>query len=164
MKIWNVEEGFILDEEAPEWATKAAWRIFKGTAGDLLVRAWVDEENTKYQYMRGYSGFNSPYDVIQKDFFSPQWANRAKVFATLEEMEPMVCHDQYGFSTPEFRKYSQRHWDAISKMANEITRQAIRDGVNPIAIKELMLSAIDCGVTLAKTQAYSDDYAKREGE
>lgn len=164
MKIWNVEEGFILDEEAPEWATKAAWRKCHILGKDFLLRVWVNEDNTKYKYMRGYSGFDSHDVVINNNFFSSDWINEAKVFATLEEMEPMTCHDQYGFATPEFRKYSQRHWDAISKMANEITRQAIRDGVNPIAMKELMLSAIDCGVTLAKTQAYSDNYAKREGE
>lgn len=75
MKIWNVEEGFILDEEAPEWATKAAWRIFQGISGDVLVRAWVDEENTQYQYMRGYSGLNSHHELIHKDFFSSRWVN-----------------------------------------------------------------------------------------
>jgi hypothetical protein len=43
-------------------------------------------------------------------------------------------------------------------MANEVIRQAIRDGVNPIAMKELMESAIDCGVTLAKVEARVEDH------
>lgn len=158
MKVWQVDEGFILDEEAPEWATKAAWRICKSIDGDVLVRAWVDEDNTKYKYLRGYSGFNDHWSVINKDFFSTTWINRAKIFARLVEGEPMVCHNQYGEMTDEFRKYSQPHWDNIRKMANEVIRQAIRDGVNPIAMKELMQAAIDCGVTMAKVEARVEDH------
>lgn len=154
MKVWNVEDGFILDEQAPEWATKAAWRICKSPQGDVLVRAWVDKDNTKYKYLRGYSGFNDHWTTLNDDFFCPAWINPARVFATSEEQEPtaMVCHDQFGFMTEEFKRYSQADWDRFRNEAKNIIRAAISSGVSPIAMQELLKVAIDCGSTLARAE------------
>lgn len=156
MKIWKVKEGFILDEEAPKWATKAAWRFCKSSHGDILVRAWVDEENTQYQYLRGYSGFNAWGVVIKTNFFSDAWANQAKVYAVLVEAEPMVCHDQWGFMTEEFCSYSQKDWDKMRNEVKAIIHRAIKNRVSPIAMKELLTSAVDCGTTLAMAEAKAE--------
>lgn len=155
MKIWKVEEGFILDEEAPKWATKAAWRFCEGPHGEILVRAWVDEDNTQYQYLRGYSRHSS--GVVHKiNFFSDVWVNEAKVYAVLVEAEPMVCHDQWGFMTEEFRSYSQRDWDKMRNEVKAIIHRAIKNGVSPIAMKELLTSAVDCGTTIAMAEAKAE--------
>lgn len=159
MKIWKVEEGFILDEEAPKWATKAAWRFATGPHGEILVRAWVDEDNTQYQYLRGYSRHSAGV-VIKTNFFSDFWVNEAKVYAVLVEAEPMVCHDQWGFMTEEFRSYSQKDWNKMRDEVKAIIGTAIRDGVSPIAMKELLTSAVDCGTTLAMVEARGNNASK----
>lgn len=151
MKIWQVEDGFILDEEAPEWATKAAWRNLE--APDMLLRVWLNDDNTMYQYLKGYSGFCEPGVVYQKRFLHDIWQCEAKVYAVLTESEPMVCHDRFGFMTDEFKNYSQSAWDATRKSAARIIHQAIKDGVDPMAMKELLKSAIDCGTTVAQAEA-----------
>lgn len=65
----------------------------------------------------------------------------------------MVTHDRLGFMTEEFRNYSQPHWDSMRMQVENIVAQAIRDGVNPIAMKDLLACAVDCGTTMAKAEA-----------
>ena len=69
----------------------------------------------------------------------------------------MKEHDKWGFMTDEFRQYSQADWDAVRDTAEGIAKRAIADGVSPIAMKDLLISAIDCGVTLAMAQARVDN-------
>lgn len=175
MKGWIVENGFDINfYEAPEWATKLAWRrLGTGDHGPLL-RAWVDENNTKYQYLRGFSGV-SRYDAeYQGDFLNADWEgigwnNPAKVIATLyqhgsqdviPERKKMVCHDEFGFMTEEFQRYSQKDWDTTREYVKGVITKAIWDGVCPIAMKELLTAAIDCGTTLAKTEMKVESFRK----
>ena len=65
----------------------------------------------------------------------------------------MVTHDRLGFMTEEFRKYSQEYWDSMRDQVQAIVAQAIRDGVNPIAMKAQLSCAVDCGTTMAKAEA-----------
>ena len=70
--------------------------------------------------------------------------------------EPMVCHDQWGFMTEEFRSYSQKDWDKMRNEVKAIIHRAIKNGVSPIAMKELLTSAVDCGTTLAMAEAKAE--------
>lgn len=72
------------------------------------------------------------------------------------DAEPMVCHDQWGFMTEEFRAYSQRDWDKMRNEVKAIIRTAIQNGVSVIAMKELLTSAVDCGTTLAMAEAKAE--------
>lgn len=154
MKIWQVEDGFILDEEAPNWATKAAWRKLEAWGyPDMLLRVWLNDDDTMYQYLKGYSGFCEAGVVYQKSFLHDSWQSEATVYAVLTECQPMVCHDRFGFMTDEFKNYSHSAWLAMNKSAEKIIHQAIKDGVDPMAMKELLKSAIDCGTTVAQAEA-----------
>lgn len=70
----------------------------------------------------------------------------------------MKEHDQFGFMTDEFRQYSQQDWDFIRNITEAIAKRAIADGVSPIAMKDLLVSAVDCGITLAMAQAKVDSF------
>ena len=159
--MWIVDKAYQIDfNEAPSWATKVAWRREGDEFDSLLHRVWVDNNNTRYQYLRGFGSLKDQGVVFYENFFALDYVNSASIIAhrqgvsdEIPEPASMVCHDKYGDMTDEFRKYSQLDWDAVREEARQITRRAIRDGVNPIAMKELMLAAIDCGVTLGKMEA-----------
>lgn len=72
----------------------------------------------------------------------------------------MICYDKYGKMTPDFSKYQQAAWDRLREVAEEITAQAIKDGVCPHAILDTMSAAVQCGSLLASQQAYVDDHIK----
>ncbi|QPI18200.1 hypothetical protein POP15_152 [Pectobacterium phage POP15] len=76
----------------------------------------------------------------------------------------MICYDKYGKMTPEFSKYQQSAWDRVRLVAEEITAQAIRDGVCPQAVLGTMTAAVNCGSVLASQQAYVDDHIKLRTE
>lgn len=150
MKTWTVDKDFIIDfNEAPAWATKVAWRR---RIDGALLRVWMDEHNTMYQYLRGFSGGFLDYTVYTGNFLTLEFANSANIIARLDEPTPMVCHDQFGFMTDEFRDYSQQGYDTIRKQVEEMIRAAIWSGVSPIAMKEVLNCAVDCGVTMAMAE------------
>lgn len=70
----------------------------------------------------------------------------------------MIAFDKYGRMTPEFSKYQQATWDKIRELSEQITTQAIKDGVCPTDICEVMTKAIECGKVLASTKAYVNDH------
>lgn len=66
----------------------------------------------------------------------------------------MICYDNYGRMTAEFRDYQFAAWDSIRKMAEQITNRAIADGVCPIAMQKIMQNAIECGVTVEANRLF----------
>lgn len=160
-KMWIVDRGFDIDfNEAPEWATKVAWRRVGHPTDGPLRRVWVDHYNSKYKYLRGFSDVYGDEQVYKGNFFALDYLNQAQIIAYLDgvsdeipDPEPMVCHDQWGFMTDEFRRYSQRDWDKMRDEVKAIIHMAINNGVSPIAMKELLSAAVDCGTTLAMTEA-----------
>lgn len=168
MKVWIVDNGFQIDfNEAPHWATKVAWRRLGDPTDGLLLRVWVDENNTQYQYLRGFGTLCKEGVVYYGNFFAEDWKNPAKIIARREgfsdeipDPEPMVCHDKYGFMTDEFRRYSQRDWDRMRDEVQGIIRTAINCGVSPVAMKELLTAAVDCGTTLAMSEMKAEDARK----
>lgn len=160
MKVWIVDNGYSIDfNEAPHWATKVAWRREGHPLDGTLHRVWVDNYNTRYQYLRGFGLLADFGKVFRGNFFALDYHNPAQICAYLDgvsdeipDPEPMVCHDKFGFMTDEFRRYSQRDWDKMRDEVKAIIRMAIQNGVSPIAMKELLSSAVDCGTTLAMTE------------
>lgn len=69
----------------------------------------------------------------------------------------MTSYDKYGRMTVEFRDYQFAAWDAIRKMAEQITRQAIADGVCPIAMQKTMQTAVECGVAVEANRLFVRD-------
>ena len=128
MKVWKVEDGFILDEEAPDWATKAGWCYSTHMPGSkILMRFWLDEYETKYQYLVGYSGSSAPRVTFDGNIVN-HLDSPVHIFAVKVEAEPMVCHNQFGFMAQEFHEYSYPHWKTLHETAQGIIAQAIRDG------------------------------------
>nr|DAY73882.1 MAG TPA: Tetracyclin repressor-like, C-terminal domain [Caudoviricetes sp.] len=155
MKDWFIEPGYIVDEEPPEWATQLVWRFVDGHHNRHILRAWVNEEHTMYQYLKGFSG-DAKNLKYEGDFFGNQFAYPAGVIGyhkQEQKEEFMVCHDKFGFRTEEFRQYSQNAWDTMRENVKEVIARAIQDGVNPIAMKELLTAAVDCGTSLAMLEA-----------
>ena len=160
MKVWIVDNGYSIDfNEAPHWATKVAWRREGHPLDGTLHRVWVDNDNTRYQYLRGFGLLTDFGKVFRGNFFALDYHNPAQICAYLDgvsdeipDPEPMVCHDKFGFMTDEFRRYSQRDRDKMRDEVKKIIRTAINCGVSPIAMKELLSSAVDCGTTLAMTE------------
>lgn len=160
MKTWVVDNGYNIDfNDAPDWATQVAWRREGHPLDGILHRVWVDKHHTKYKYLRGFGRIADFGVTFRGNFFALDYINAAKICAYLEgvsddipDPEPMVCHDKFGFMTDEFRRYSQRDWDQMRDEVKKIIRTAINCGVSPIAMKELLVSAVDCGTTLAMTE------------
>ncbi len=160
MKTWVVDNGFNIDfNEAPHWATKVVWRREGHPTDGFLHRVWVDNENSRYKYLRGFGKISDQGITFRGNFFALDYSNPASICAYLDgvsdnipDPEPMECHDKFGFMTDEFRRYSQSDWDHMRDEVKKIIRTAIKSGVSPIAMKELLVSAVDCGTTLAMTE------------
>lgn len=69
----------------------------------------------------------------------------------------MTAYDKYGRMTPEFREYQFAAWLSLRKMAMEVTKQAIADGVCPVAMQRTMQNAIECGVTVESNRLFVRD-------
>jgi len=156
MKGWYIAPDFIIDEDPPEWATQLVWRHVEHFPNRILIRAWVNEHDTQYQYLRGFSGVEDT-EPKRGSFINGSFRNAAWYIGHRKPEEvkpaPMVCHDEFGFSTDEFKAYSQSAWDTTRDQAQAIIAKAISDGVSPVAMKELLTTAIDCGTTLAMCEA-----------
>lgn len=61
--------------------------------------------------------------------------------------------NQFGQLTPEFGKYVEEMWQEFRDLTQKYTAQAIRDGYNPKAIKSVLTTAIDMGVTMESMKA-----------
>lgn len=155
MKGWQMAQNFIIDEEPPEWATQLVWRYVSIHPNRHLLRAWVNADDTQYQYLRGFSGEVCPGVVLYGRFIDGAFEEAAWHigYRLEEEKQRMVCQDQYGFYSDEFKQYSHKVWTTLQKEAQNIITKAIRDGVDVSVMKQLMLEAIDCGVTLGKMEA-----------
>lgn len=161
MDAWIVDNGYSINfNEAPTWATQVAWRREGHPLDGTLHRVWVDNHHTKYQYLRGFGLLKDSGKTFHGNFFALDYNNPAQICARrmgvsdeIPDPTPMVCHDQYGFMTDEFRRYSQRDWDKMRDDVKAIIRMAIQNGVSPIAMKAVLTTAVDCGTTLAMAEA-----------
>lgn len=72
----------------------------------------------------------------------------------------MIAYDKYGKMTPEFSKYQQEAWDRLRVISEQLSAQAIKDGVCPNAFRDTMVKAIECGSVMACAKAYVDDHNK----
>lgn len=72
----------------------------------------------------------------------------------------MICYDKYGKMTTEFQAYQQETWDKLRAISEQLSAQAIKDGVCPNAFRDTMVKAIECGSTLVCLKAYVDDLHK----
>ena len=85
MKAWIVDNGYHIDfNEAPAWATQVAWRREGHPLDGTLHRVWVDNNHTKYQYLRGFGLLKDFGKVFRGNFFALDYHNPAKICAYLD--------------------------------------------------------------------------------
>lgn len=72
----------------------------------------------------------------------------------------MIAYGKYGEMTPEFQKYQQETWDKLRKISEVLASQALRDGVCPMAFRESMMRAVECGSVMACAKARVKDSSK----
>lgn len=73
----------------------------------------------------------------------------------------MIAYDKYGKMTPEFSKYQQEAWDKLRAISEQLSAQAIKDGVCPNAFRDTMVKAIECGSVIACAKAYTENHTKQ---
>ncbi|XKX17414.1 hypothetical protein MVUOKPPV_CDS0017 [Klebsiella phage phi1_175008] len=79
--MWKIEEGFSLDEKAPEWAVEAVRRYDRETGIEL--RAWRNKDKTQYQYLQGWGGDH--FKLVYNGNFIAGWHTPHSVYAKLVE-------------------------------------------------------------------------------
>lgn len=63
--------------------------------------------------------------------------------------------------TPEFQAYQQETWDKLRAISEQLSAQAIKDGVCPNAMRDTMVKAIGCGSVIACAKAYTENHTRQ---